>query len=213
MAHGVAWSTLRNSRPLSGFAHGAAGIAWALLKLAGVTGEDRFHQAALGGIAYERSLFSREAGNWLDLRDHLQSGQDVFSTAWCHGAPGIGLARLSTLDRLDDAEVRAEIDAALRTTAASGPGGNHSLCHGQLGNLEVFLQASLMRYGPEWSGQVNRFAGFALESIRQNGWRCGNPVAVESPGLMPGLAGIGYGLLRLAEPERVPSVLLLAPPR
>jgi lantibiotic modifying enzyme len=37
-------------------------------------------------------------------------------------------------------------------------------------------------------------------------------VAIDSPGLMNGLAGIGYALLRLAEPERVPSVLTLAPP-
>jgi lantibiotic modifying enzyme len=29
---------------------------------------------------------------------------------------------------------------------------------------------------------------------------------------MTGLAGIGYGLLRLADPARVPSVLTLAPP-
>jgi lantibiotic modifying enzyme len=29
---------------------------------------------------------------------------------------------------------------------------------------------------------------------------------------MTGIAGIGYGLLRLAEPRRVPSVLVLAPP-
>ena len=29
---------------------------------------------------------------------------------------------------------------------------------------------------------------------------------------MKGAAGIGYELLRLAEPEGVPSVLLLAPP-
>ncbi len=30
---------------------------------------------------------------------------------------------------------------------------------------------------------------------------------------MMGLAGIGYGLLRLAAPERVPSVLVLEPPK
>jgi hypothetical protein len=30
---------------------------------------------------------------------------------------------------------------------------------------------------------------------------------------MVGLAGIGYGLLRLADPRRVPSVLVLAPPK
>lgn len=32
---------------------------------------------------------------------------------------------------------------------------------------------------------------------------------VESPGLLTGLAGIGYGLLRLAAPSAVPSVLLM----
>jgi lantibiotic modifying enzyme len=30
---------------------------------------------------------------------------------------------------------------------------------------------------------------------------------------MTGLAGIGYGLLRLADPQSVPSVLTLEPPR
>jgi lantibiotic modifying enzyme len=51
-----------------------------------------------------------------------------------------------------------------------------------------------------------------LESIRKHGWLCGNRLHVESPGLMMGLAGIGYELLRLAEPWRVPSVLALEPP-
>ena len=39
-----------------------------------------------------------------------------------------------------------------------------------------------------------------------------SPSGVETPGLMTGLAGIGYGLLRLAEPRRTPSVLALEPP-
>jgi lantibiotic modifying enzyme len=51
-----------------------------------------------------------------------------------------------------------------------------------------------------------------LESIDTYGWVTGVPLKVETPGLMHGLAGIGYELLRLAEPENVPSVLLLAPP-
>ena len=76
---------------LAGFSHGAAGIAWALLALFARTRAERFRTAGRGGIAYERSVFSAEAGNWRDLRDpeHVR-----FPTAWCHGAPGIGLARL-----------------------------------------------------------------------------------------------------------------------
>jgi lantibiotic modifying enzyme len=51
-----------------------------------------------------------------------------------------------------------------------------------------------------------------LESIEQQGWVTGIPQGVETPGLMVGIAGIGYALLRLAAPEQVPSVLLLEPP-
>jgi lantibiotic modifying enzyme len=82
--------------PLAGLSHGAAGIAWALLALFARTGEERFRTAARGGIAFERSVFSTEAGNWRDLRDPEHAR---FPTAWCHGAPGIGLARLATVPR------------------------------------------------------------------------------------------------------------------
>ncbi len=51
-----------------------------------------------------------------------------------------------------------------------------------------------------------------VESIGIDGWLCGTPSNVETPGLMTGLAGIGYQLLRLANSAQVPSVLLLAPP-
>ena len=48
-----------------------------------------------------------------------------------------------------------------------------------------------------------------VASGEKEGWLCGVPLAVETPSLMVGLAGMGYQLLRLAAPERVPSVLLL----
>jgi lantibiotic modifying enzyme len=51
-----------------------------------------------------------------------------------------------------------------------------------------------------------------LQSVETQGWCTGVPLGVEVPGLMTGLSGIGYGLLRLARPELVPSVLALAAP-
>jgi lantibiotic modifying enzyme len=35
---------------------------------------------------------------------------------------------------------------------------------------------------------------------------------VETPGLFVGVAGVGWQLLRFAEPARVPSILTLEPP-
>jgi type 2 lantibiotic biosynthesis protein LanM len=219
MPQGLGWApSFASHGPLTGFSHGAAGISWALMELAARTGEKRFRTAALGGIAYERSLFSAEAGNWPDLRAPESHGNQIpaqtpFSmVAWCHGAPGIGLSRLLCRRLLDDPLFDQEIEIALRTTIASGFGSNHSLCHGDLGNLELVKTAAQAWPGSQWSRQAERMAAAILESIRRDGWLCGNPLAVESPGLMTGVAGIGYGLLRCAEPERVPSVLSLALP-
>ena len=220
MERGIAWdSRIPALNPLTGFSHGNAGIAWALGELADLTGEARFLTAERAAVAYERSLFSAEAKNWPDLRDRNALGltgdtdQANSMCAWCHGAAGIGLARILSLGRLDESATRVEIEAALETTLAQGFGDNHSLCHGDLGNLETLLQAGERLADPRWSAEAGRMAAATLASIRRNGWICGVPSGVETPGLMTGLAGIGYGLLRLAEPKRTPSVLAIEPPR
>jgi lantibiotic modifying enzyme len=120
---------------------------------------------------------------------------------------------LWALRHLDQAELRAEIAVAIKTTQALGFGGNQSLCHGDLGNLELLLQASQTFEDAALHEQTYRIAACILDRIETHGWRCGVPLGVETPGLMVGLAGIGYGLLRLAEPQHIPAVLVLAPPR
>lgn len=213
--NGIGWIIPQEVKALSGFAHGTAGIAWALLKLAAVTGEERFRTAAVSAINYERTLFCPEAGNWRDLRVPLSAEAELnepFMVAWCNGAVGIGLARLSTINNFEDDQVQGEIEAALATTLREGFGLNHSLCHGDFGNLELLLLADRAFRGTRWRSDALRIAGNSLNSALQNGYLCGTPSNVDSPGLMTGLAGIGYGLLRLAEPERMPSLLTLEPP-
>jgi type 2 lantibiotic biosynthesis protein LanM len=196
------------SRPLTGFAHGNAGIACALLQLTHLTGELRFRSAAVDAIAYERRLFSPEYGNWPDLRFN----DTRFSVAWCHGAPGIGLARLRSLFLIDEPSILAEIEVALDTTLARGFGFNQSLCHGDLGNLDFLLEAGRKLNDRCLRTNAHQIAAGIIERIGRDGWICGNPLRVESPGLMTGLAGIGYEMLRFAEPALVPSILNLAPP-
>lgn len=216
MEQGRAWYTIPGSPPLTGFSHGAAGIVYSLLWLASVSNDARFHDMALEGLAYERSHFSPEQKNWSDLRQielgesQIASGP-YFRCLWCHGAPGIGLARLGSFPYLNDGSIHEEIEAALNTTLAKGFGHNHSLCHGDFGNLETLLVASQTVY-PNYKNTVEQITAMLLDSIKTSGWVCGVPLGMETPGLMKGLAGIGYQLLRLAEPEKVPSVLLFAPP-
>lgn len=227
MEVGLAWQTIAGEKPLGGFAHGTSGIALSLLKLAHLSGEQHYYQTALDALAYDRSLYQPAEQNWADLRTFAaqlmqarraqqatgeQSDGQACMVAWCHGAAGIGLGRLGGLPYLDNTLTRQEIERAIQTTIARGLKDNHSLCHGALGNLDLLVQAVEVLKLPHHRKLLAETTASVLESINACGWVAGVPLGVETPGLMTGLAGIGYELLRLAEPERVPSVLLLEPP-
>ncbi|WP_369216630.1 type 2 lanthipeptide synthetase LanM family protein [Streptomyces flavofungini] len=210
---GAAWHcSINPSAPLTGFSHGASGIAVALARLDAVTGRGAYTGLVQGALRFERASYDPEAGHWPDLRDTVPSG--VAMTAWCHGAPGIGAARAALLPHLpDDGPLREDLRTAVRATLDGGFGrGNHSLCHGDLGNLEALRLAARATDDPALADHVGRLAAGVLTGIERRGPLCGVPRGVETPGLMAGLAGIGYGLLRLARPEAVPSVLLFEGP-
>jgi lantibiotic modifying enzyme len=93
---GVGWLThLTAPHPITGFAHGSAGIIWALLALAEVTNESRFRSVASSALPYERQAFSSESKNWPSLRPSEGDRTIDDPVAWCYGAAGIRLA-LST---------------------------------------------------------------------------------------------------------------------
>ena len=211
---GLGWRMpLAGDRALAGLSHGAAGIALALLHIADATDDSRFRQTALEALAFERSLFISERQNWPDLRAGAADGLDAstghFMQAWCHGAPGIGMARLAGLPFLDDDSIRTEIETAVRSTVAHGLGQNHCLCHGDVGNLQLLAVAGRTLDRPDWSSSAGCLAGGVLDSIQRDGLLFGLPGNVETPGLMTGLTGVAYGLARLAAPERIPSILTL----
>jgi type 2 lantibiotic biosynthesis protein LanM len=209
---GVAWEpTMDASRPLTGFSHGAAGIGWALLRYANAAGETKYAEVGLDAFRYERARFHYGIGNWPDFR--LNPGESApppdqtptSMQAWCHGAPGIGLARADS-GSTDSPEVAADLEMAIHSMRHAPSEANLSLCHGLLGNLELLTVAA-----PSTAERAAR-AAQALAVFEQRGPICGTPGGIPTPGLMVGLAGIGHGLLRLGFPERVPSVLLLQPP-
>jgi len=221
---GWSWKTLemRTRGNLTGLSHGAAGIGWSLLELFDATREARFRAAAEQAFRYEREWFNPQEENWADLRifDNAtvrENESPVCSVAWCHGAPGIALSRLRAYEILGEDIYRREAEAGLRTTAksidgAKQPGyGNFSLCHGHAGNAEVILYATQI-LGPKLKQLVEATATYGIE-VYQNQrlpWPCGVLGAGETPTLMLGLAGIGHFYLRLVDPIRVPSLLVIS---
>jgi type 2 lantibiotic biosynthesis protein LanM len=220
---GWSWDTLNMpSEPnLLGFAHGVSGIACALAELARVTGRADFLTAAHEASRYERHYFRPAEGNWPDLRSFVQpvpGGDPPCMLAWCHGAPGIGFARLHIWQLLpDEDDILSEAETAIQTTlrGVMGAGlGNFSLCHGDGGNADMLLLAADLFERPELRQHVETAALSALDRFEAPGlpWPCGVPNAGETPNLLLGLAGIGYFFLRLYDSTEIPTVLLPGSP-
>ncbi len=195
---------------LAGMSHGAAGIAMPLLRLADASGRSDFEAAAREAIAFERSVFDPARGNWPDFRKGDDGSDRRFMTAWCHGAPGIGLARIAGLAYMDDEATREEIAIAAGTTAASAPCANDHLCCGMLGRTELLHQASRALGQPDLAAAAVRFASSVVRAAHDaNGcYRLhgdhGHGVSI--PGAFLGLAGVGLQLLRLAGAGRPPAI-------
>ena len=202
-----AWPTL-DSKMLTGFSHGAAGIVYALLRLYAVTRDCDVLAAAQEGIAYEDSVLVREKGNWPDLRTDEQSS---FMMSWCHGAPGIALGRLGGLAMLGSDDIRQDIEMAVQTTRAAGAQGVDHLCCGSLGRADVLLVAANRLSRPNLAAVASTWAGQVIAKAKENGTFALQPLlpkGVYNPSFFQGTAGIGYELLRIAHPDMLPSVLL-----
>ncbi len=202
-----AWATLQGTLH-TGFSHGAASIAYALLRLYEHTQDPRLLDAAQEGIAYEDAAYSPETGNWAAYR---RQDEPSYAWQWCYGAPGIGLARLGGLGILGTEQVRRDVELALRATREPGLQPVDRLCCGNLGRTEVLLAAgerlsrrelSETARAHAWEAvmRAERAGGFVLDPLL--------PKQVDNTGFFRGTAGIGYGLLRMACPDLLPSVLM-----
>jgi lantibiotic modifying enzyme len=199
--------------PLTGFSHGAAGMAAALGRLAQVTAESRFADGALRAIAYERSVFDAARRNWPDFRN----SPDVFTNSWCHGAPGILLGRhLLQATGLADPAMAEEFAAARSSSigalvAASGKVDFPAhLCCGVLG-LTSLLRFDAQASGLPLAAEVIEAEAALITQARAAGGIVYFPVETGSlnlPGLFTGNAGVALALIEAATGQQwIPQVL------
>ena len=191
---------------VGGFAHGVTGIGWALTHLARATSNAQYEQLAQKAFAYQDALFDEREQNWRDLR---KLGDDTTIAAWCHGAVGIGLAHLNLDSMLTQESTRKFVRRAAAATWRMGMGWNHCACHGDLGAWELLNYAIAAGEAPKELSSSN-LLDVILTSLEQDGPSCGIGRTAFTPGLLPGLGGIAYQLMRAHPEHDLPSILTLS---
>jgi lantibiotic modifying enzyme len=205
------------SAPLTGFAHGAAGIGLALLEAYAETNCPDFLEYGRLAFAYEDAHFNPGLSNWPDFRHVFGAGKVTpYAVAWCHGAGGISLSRLCAMS-LDHAHRDALAMVARAGLRRTGDAIDHrtrlvfqdlTLCHGILGLNDILLAGGIVLGEEGYIDQARKTGQDLIHRHSKNGnWQTGT--GGPTPSLMLGTAGVGHHLLRLDAPLQVPMILAL----
>ena len=196
------------------FAHGTAGIAFFLARLAAETGEPKFRDASLAGAAWVLST-ARTDGGTCAAYHHEPQQTSVFTLGWCHGPPGLGWLFRQLELTTGDAAWRTWLRRAARTDTASGiperrePGfwDNVARCCGSAGVAEFFLDLHRLEGRPADLAfavtMVDDLLDRAITDEAGTRWsnyefrKTAQPDLPPETGYLQGAPGIGSTLLRL----------------
>lgn len=211
------WQPFRkNMKGLLGFSHGASGCAAALARMHIESSIVRYRDAALKALNYERSYFNQNLKNWPDLR-HTKP---QYMRTWCHGAPGIALARACLWGTaLWDDCIENELNIALYTTAMSRPAYDHLCC----GNLGILAILRILTQGP-WTlkEEVMEHCTKSIDDIETNAYArfSGDNISlrcfftqeglISLPGFFNGMSGMGLVLMNTSHANQTVANLLTA---
>jgi hypothetical protein len=193
-----------------GYAHGAAGIADALLDLFETTHEERFLSAAQGAGRWVARQAIPVLGDNSGLDWPAVEGEPPFGAAWCHGATGVGrfFLHAAQLDALPEAAAIAA--RAARTVARGVRAQSPTRCHGLAGNIEFLLDMFQSTQDPAYLAETRSLArlleAFGREKDGVLLWPSDSP-DVFTPDYTVGYAGVAVCLLRLGDPEELPHQL------
>ena len=204
---------------LNGMSHGAAGFAYALSSLAAAADREDFAAAAAECLAFEDASYDAERHNWPDWRG---SGAPTWPCQWCHGAPGIGLARLGMKrfgtakcggQHPDAKRLAADIRNAAAGVAQAAPGTLDTLCCGTLGRIEFMCEAAgALERTDLRELAAQRLLAVLTEAAATGDYRWNSGKRQFNLGLFRGLSGVGYTLLRQASlldgKTALPNVLI-----
>ncbi|MBC9911743.1 lanthionine synthetase LanC family protein [Chitinophaga varians] len=225
--NGLRWGHVKMSYDcLTGFSHGASGIAYALMQVAAYFRDEGLQFLADQALEYEMQYYDATARNWLDLRltntclerddffhwDIRRFRKDAADTnTWAHGAAGIGIARLAAYKQIPQpAWLQHVEDALLRTMedAQLSQRGDFTLCSGYGGMVSLLLQAAEILQRPVLRETAMAMALRAIRYYHRHAtYNSYVPTMMQDPGLFSGLSGVGYMLVSVLMPFREDGVL------
>jgi lantibiotic modifying enzyme len=187
--------------------------AWSLLELWHATGDDVFRRAA------KRAIECVPAHASDDAEAHVRT-PDAETTTWLSRPSGVGLVKLRAFELLGNERYRIEARSALGPVAellcpssSSVAPDDFSLAQGPPGEAELLLRAHRTIDDESYVAAAERVGERGIELFgRDHPWPCGVLGGAETPGLMSGLAGVGYFYLRLGDALRTPSLLMISTP-
>lgn len=189
-----------------GFAHGYAGIGYAFCRLAIVTQIRQYREAEKRAVHYEYSERSAlDSGN---IRSDFHSREwEEFLGSWCYGFTGLTLAAVRGCSSLEN-----RFSALFETVTELPLSPSDHLCCGNSGRIDALIELERTSSPGGPCGAALRIAQNMYTRRMQNrGWAL-LPMGIPGIGnhtLFRGTAGIGYEFLRLTDPTRIPSILVL----
>lgn len=224
---GLRWGHVKMSfDSLTGFSHGASGMAYAWMQVAAYFRDEGLQYLAGQALDYEMQYYDPTARNWLDLRltntcigrenffhwDIHRFREDAAATnTWAHGAAGAGIARLLAYKMLPRAEWRVQLQDAVERSledAQQLKRGDFTLCSGYGGIVFFLLQAAEALQQPDLQQAAQILALQAVRYYHTYGtYNSYVPTMMQDAGLFSGLSGVGYMLASLLMPFRDDSVL------
>lgn len=201
------YSDIIMNQHLNGMAHGLSGITYALCLANVYLKDNNIDNKIMNAINLENQ--SIVDNNWIDLRNKKNRKKKGFPDPihWCHGASGIGLNRIILNNILNKNILNDNIKMAKEKSLTDGFGGSDCLCHGNLGNIDLFLTDFAINENKSSLKIAQKIVTNLCNST--NDWICGIPQYTHVDNLMTGMTGIVYELFRTVYPKEIPSILLL----
>jgi hypothetical protein len=151
--------------------------------------------------------------------DDLQSGvlknepELTYMSAWCHGAPGIGMARSHAYHLTKDEKYFEDVKKSTANTIQANKHkiSNYTLCHGLFGNLSLLIDNYIATGNQLVVDIAVEETKTALTEALNTGYYISGiskTAGKADADFFNGTSGIGHFLLRMCYPKKIRSILL-----